>query len=166
MDIVARLGDASEPDPESWIGTATVLATSEATLQSTAVYERDRLDAIDKACQSIGAMAYIAPDGTPMVVDIPPLADVAVWDVEAGSSGVLYEAKRSRSNERAYTAVSASAAAIDGPAPFPPQVVYDTNPDSPTYYLGPLGVVPFFMAWSCSPTRVRRGVRSRQGCRW
>jgi hypothetical protein len=128
------------------LGTSTVVATSEATLQSSAVYERDRLDAIDKACQSIGAMAYIAPDGTPMVVDIPPLADAAVWDVDAGASGVLYEAKRSRSNERAYTAVQASGAAVDGPAPFPPQTVYDDNPDSPTYYLGPLGIVPYFMS--------------------
>jgi hypothetical protein len=24
--------------------------------------------------------------------------------------------------------------------------VYDDNPDSPTYYLGPLGVVPYFMS--------------------
>lgn len=127
------------------LGDATVLASSDATLQSTAVYERDRLDAIDKACQSIGAMAYIAPDGSPMVVDIPPLADVAVWDVDAGDTGVLYNAKRSRTTERTYTAVSASPAAIDGAAPFDPQVVYDDNPDSPTYYLGPMGIKPYFM---------------------
>jgi len=31
VDIVARLGDASEPDPESWIGTATVTNASAGT---------------------------------------------------------------------------------------------------------------------------------------
>lgn len=127
------------------LGTVTVTATSTATLTSPTVYQRDRLGTIDKACQSIGATAYIAPDGTPMLTDIPTLG-TPVWTVDTGDDGILYEASRQRSTDEVYSAVSASPGQIDGSPPFPPQVAYDTRPDSPTYYLGSFGLVPYFMS--------------------
>lgn len=127
------------------LGTVTVTATSTAKLASPQVYERDRLDTIDKACQSIGATAFIAPDGTPMLTNIPTLG-TPVWTVDAGTDGILYKASRERATDEVYSAVSASPAQVDGTPPFTPQVAYDTNPDSPTYYLGSFGVVPYFMS--------------------
>jgi hypothetical protein len=129
------------------LGTVTVTATSTATLTSPQVYERDRLDTIDKACQSIGATVYIKPDGTPMLTDIPLLATTPVWTVNANADdAILYEATRQRSTADVYSAVSATPTQIDGAPPFAPQVAYDTRSTSPTYYLGPFGVVPYFMA--------------------
>lgn len=128
------------------LGEVSMLATSGAALPSWSVYERDRLGAITELLKSIGAQAYIAPDGTPVVVDIPQLVPDPVWDVDTGDVGVLYRASRQRSIERTYSAVSASPAQIDGVAPFGPQVAYDDNPDSPTYYLGPFGLVTYFMS--------------------
>lgn len=127
------------------LGTVTVTATSTATLTSPQVYERDRLGTVDKACQSIGATAYIAPDGTPTLANIPTLG-TPVWTVDTGDDGVLYRASRQRATDEVYSAVSASPGQVDGTPPFPPQVAYDTRPDSPTYYLGDFGLVPYFMS--------------------
>lgn len=127
------------------LGSVHVTATSTATLTSPQVYERDRLATIDKACQSIGATAYIGPDGTPHLTDIPTLG-TPVWTVDAGDDGVLYNAARQRATDEVFSAVAASGAQIDGTPPFPQQVAYDTNPASPTYWLGTFGLVPYFMS--------------------
>ena len=127
------------------LGSVHVTATSTAALLSTAVYERDRLDAIDKACQSIGACAYVAPDGTPTLADIPTLG-TPVWTVDTGDSGVMYKTVRQRSTDDTFSAVVATGTAIDGAAPFAPQIAYDTDPSSPTYYLGDFGLVPYYLS--------------------
>jgi hypothetical protein len=128
------------------LGSVTVTATSLATLPSTVVLEQDRLGEIQKAAESIGAIVYVNASGTPVLADAPTIQPAAVWDVDTGDAGVLYTAARSRSADRAYSAVKASAAQVDGVAQFAPQVVYDDNPDSPTYHLGPFGLVPYFMS--------------------
>lgn len=125
--------------------TYTNLATSDAVLLTDAVYQRDRGKAITDLAASIGVDVFCAPDGTPTIRDIPKLSD-PVWDVDAGDTGVLYQATRQRTADQSYSAVVASGTQINGATPFPPQVVYDDNPLSPTYYLGPFGLVPYYMS--------------------
>lgn len=126
------------------LGAVDVTATSGAVLTSPAVYERDRIDTIEKACASIGATAWIGPNGTPHLANIPKLG-APVWTVDAGDDGVLYRATRQRATDEVYSAVVASGAQVDGSPPFKPQIAYDTDPTSPTYYLGPFGSVPYYM---------------------
>lgn len=127
------------------LGTVTVTATSTAVTPSPLLFERDRAKAIADMCASIGADVLIGPDGTPFVRDAPQLADDPVWQVTIGDDGTLYRATRQRSYERTYSGVVASAGQIDGALPFTPVTVWDTNPDSPTYHLGPFGEVPYFL---------------------
>lgn len=128
------------------LGPVTVTATSLATLPSTAVLEKDRLGEIASAAASIGAIVYVDPNGIPVLADMPTIATTAVWNVDAGTSGVLYSAARKRATDTVYSAVSASQSNVDGTTPFVPQVAYDTDPNSPTYYLGPFGLVTFYMS--------------------
>lgn len=129
---------------EEVLGPVTNLSTSQAPLPSPVLYERDRGKAVDELAASIGAEVFAAPDGTPTIRDVPQLADLPVWAVDPGDDGVLYMATRERSYERTYSGVEASPAQIDGTLPFAPVTVWDTDPTSPTYYLGPFGRVPYF----------------------
>lgn len=127
------------------LGTVTNTCTSFAVTPSPLLYERDRAKAIQEMAASIGADVGVSADGTPYVRDAPVLASTPVWQVTVGDDGILYRATRGRSYERTYSGVVASAAQIDGALPFPPVTVWDTNPGSPTYHLGPFGKVPFFL---------------------
>lgn len=126
------------------LGEVTTLATSTAVTTSPLVYERDRGKAVSEMLASIGAEALIAPDGTPTIRDLPQLADAGVWTVDAGENGVLYGGTRERNYDRTYSGVVAVPDQIDGAAPFDPQVVWDEDPLSETYHLGPFGEVPYF----------------------
>lgn len=126
------------------LGSVQVTATSQAVLPSTTVLEFDRLGEIQKAAESIGAVVYTDVQGGPVIADAPVLQNTAVWDIDVDpDSGILYQASRSRSTDQAYSAVVAVPTGIDGAATFSPQVAYDNDPNSPTYYLGPLGVAPY-----------------------
>jgi hypothetical protein len=58
----------------------------------------------------------------------------------------MYKAGRSRTLDRTYSAVVANGSQIDGTPPFPPQIAYDDDPNSPTYWRGDFGLVPYFMS--------------------
>ncbi|MCW2621942.1 MAG: Peptidase match, partial [Frankiales bacterium] len=137
MPVGMRIADAIGMLISEVLGPASVLATSDAVTGPGLIYERDRGKAIAEMAASIGADVYCAPDGTPMVVDTPQLSATSVWTVDAGAEGVLYEAGRLRSYDDVYSGVVATPAQIDGAAPFEPVVVWDEDPASPTYRLGP-----------------------------
>jgi hypothetical protein len=130
---------------EEVLGPVTNLATSYARTTSPMLLERDRGKAVADMCKSIGADAFMSPDGIPMVVDRPQLAETPVWNVNAGDDGILYSASRERSYERTYSGVVAAPAQIDGSTPFTPAVVWDEDPKSPTWRFGPYGEVPYFL---------------------
>jgi hypothetical protein len=126
------------------LGEVTNLASSLALVTSPLLFERDRAAAVKTLLDSIGAEAIIAPDGTPIIRDIPTLEEEAVWTVDAGNNGVLYSATRSRSYRRTYSGVVAAGSQIDGSTPFDPVAQWDDDPLSPTYRYGPFGQVPYF----------------------
>jgi hypothetical protein len=126
------------------LGPVTNLASSQATLLTDAVFDTDRGKAVTDSATSIGADVFCAPDGSPVIVDTPQLAD-PVWAVDTGDSGILYKASRQRRGSESYSAVAAVSQDVGGAPPWPPQVAYDDDPNSPTYYLGPFGLVPLFL---------------------
>jgi hypothetical protein len=126
------------------LGPVNNLSTSRALTGAGLLYARDRGAAITELANSIAADVYCAADGTPTIRDAPQLAATSVWTVDAGDAGVLYTAARKRTYDRTYSGVQAAPAQIDGSPPFNPVTVWDTDPDSPTYYLGPFGAVPYF----------------------
>lgn len=140
-----RIVDAIATLLTETLGLVTVLTTNAATFDTAKVFERDRAGAIGEMAKSIGVDVFIAADGTPTVTDLPQLAAEPVWTVDAGDQGVLYTATRGRSLAGVYTGVTAVGKQIDGAPPFAPVTVWDADPLSPTYYLGPLGKVPYFM---------------------
>lgn len=130
------------------LGDVTNLASSMALTASPMLFDRDRGKAIGELAASIGADVFCAPDGTPTIRDIPQLANVGVWSIDTGDAGILYTAERERNYERTYSGVTVNPSQVDGAAPFDPVTVWDEDPLSPTYHLGPFGKVPFFYSSS------------------
>lgn len=133
-----------------------IVNTSSTATVGTLVWEQDRDKAIIELAQSIGCWVYFNRDGVctiaPLPVGNPP---AAVWSVDAGATGVLLDANRSRDRSKTYNVVVVSSEKADGVPPFDPVIVWDNDSSSPTYAgsdpvvgtgAGPFGVVPYF--WS------------------
>lgn len=139
-----------------------VTATSTAAVGAV-VWERDRDKAIEELAKSIGAYVSFDRNGTATVEDLPTVSPAAVWLVDASETGVLLAADRDRDRKRTYNVVVAASDKTDGETPFEPVIVWDNNPESPTYCCGgagigtwadfeaariagtgPFGVVPYF----------------------
>lgn len=128
-------------------------ATSTATVGSV-VWERDRDQTIQDLAKSIGAYVSFDRDGVAEIRDLPTSSATTVWTVDASETGVLLDAQRDRDRKRTYNVVVVASDKADGEAPFAPQIVWDTDPDSPTYAgfnpltnpgsAGPFGIVPYF----------------------
>jgi Domain of unknown function (DUF5047) len=110
------------------------------------IWDRDRDAAVVALMTSASAEIFFDRAGLLVARNVPRLTSVPVWTVDAGMSGVLVGADRSRDRARTYSAVVAIGTATDGTTPLAPQIAYDDDPDSPTYYLGPFGLVPYFYA--------------------
>jgi len=109
------------------------------------VWDEDRWAAVQDMARSLGAEVFFNPAGTLVVRPEPTLLSPFVWSVNAGEGGVMVSAGRQMSREGVYNAVVARGEqAADAP---PVQAaVYDLDPASPTYWLGPFGQKPRFYA--------------------
>ncbi len=134
------------PIPNMSVETMRIEATSQMMTPRGIVYERDRTEAIEDLTRSIGAEAFIAPDGVGVIRDVPELSDKPVWLVDASASGVLISADRERNRQKTRNVVVVTSSKADGSQPFPPEIVADTDPSSPTRVDGPFGRVPHFYA--------------------
>jgi len=108
------------------------------------IWDRDRDAAIVALLTSAGAELFFDDTGLIVARNQPRLTSALVWTVDAGESGVLLTADRERSRARTYNTVVVTCESIDGLVPWAPQIAYDDDPASPTYYLGPFGLVPYF----------------------
>lgn len=126
------------------LGPVAVMSDSQAVTGSGLLYERDRGKAIGELAAAAAVDVFCSPDGAPTIRDTPQLADTGVWTVDPGDDGVLYTATRERTHERTYSGVVVAADLPDGAPGFDPVEVWDEDPLSPTYYLGPFGKVPYF----------------------
>jgi hypothetical protein len=108
------------------------------------VWERDRAQAITDLAISIGAEVFFDWTGSLVIRDAPKLSAAPIpWRVDASPTGVLLSGERSRSKERTYNIVVVASSNVDGSTPFPPQIVADTDPASPTN-VAAMGEVPYF----------------------
>lgn len=129
------------------------LATSKATVGAL-TWEKDRDQAIITLAAGIGAWVFFDRNGMATIADIPTVSGTADWTMTAGSeSATILTLDRQRSRTSTYNVVVVESTASSGAA-FPTQVVWDSDPSSPTYAgpdpihrpgaAGPFGVVPYF----------------------
>ncbi|MGZ0147134.1 DUF5047 domain-containing protein [Kribbella sp. WER1] len=115
-----------------------------ATAATPSVYwERERWEAIEQLGQAIGADVYFDPAGNGIIAPAPTVTNTPAWWVDAGELGVMVDGSRETSRETVYNGVVASGES-DGDIPPVTATVWDSNPASPTYYLGTFGKKPFF----------------------
>jgi hypothetical protein len=106
-------------------------------------WERERWDAIEQLGQAIGADVYFDPNGNGVIAPAPAVTNPPAWWVDAGELGVMVDGSRETSREYTYNGVVASGESGGDTAPVT-STVWDTNPASPTYWLGTFGKKPFF----------------------
>lgn len=90
---------------------------------------------------SIGCLLYFDPLGVCVMVSVTDSATV-VWDYSEGAAATVIGIDDTFDDEPGYNGV-----VVDGEATATTPVhavVYDNDPASPTYYLGPYGRVPMF----------------------
>jgi hypothetical protein len=104
----------------------------------------DPWDQATKMAQSIGCELFFDADGkaTLRVEPDPTTAD-PVWSYVDGASATILSAGKTFDDEPGYNGVILSGETASGAAPVR-ATVWDTDPASPTYYLGPYGKVPLF----------------------
>lgn len=110
-----------------------VTATSTAAVGAL-VWDTDRSKAIMDLAESIGAWVYFDRDGVATIADLPTTASSkTAWTVDASPSGVLLSAQRSADRSKTRNVVVVNSEKVDGTALFGPQIVWDNDPNSPTY---------------------------------
>lgn len=92
--------------------------------------------------ESVGASLFFDPLGICTLRPSSNTADVVASFTE-GETATFLDVERDLDDEKTYNAVVATGEAPTSTAPVR-AVAYDANPTSPTYYLGPYGLVPFF----------------------
>lgn len=108
--------------------------------------DNDRYAFLADLAQARGKVMYFDHAGVLRVEDLPDVRHPVV-SVDAGPGGVLVQASRSLDRQDVFNAVVATGEAADDKKP-PRAVVYDSNPDSPTYFYGRFGQVPKFYSSS------------------
>ncbi len=119
-------------------------STDTETIGRAVIVEEDRWAFLNDLVVSNGKVWYFDHRGV-LIIRTPPDATVPVFDVNAGSNGVLVSASRSLSREGVYNAVKASGEGADDTAAVY-AIAYDLNVESLTYWEGSYGKVPRFYA--------------------
>lgn len=123
-------------------------------------FDSSRWEIVKACATAMGAEAYFDRFG---VLQVEPIKDptavgtATVWEFNVGEGfeeirgeigqqryisrpeGILISAKRSVSREQTFNAVAVYGAAPNGTTPQPYALVFDNDPDSPTYYFGEFG---------------------------
>jgi hypothetical protein len=125
-------------------------------LKSTLI-ERDRGTAIRDILTGAGIRGYFAADGafefSPQIYESKP----SVWTLSTGDTGTLISVQEATNREKIYNIVVAIGESNSNDEEKPPvsAVARDTNPDSPTYWQGPFGKVPYFYSSQFITTEVQ-----------
>lgn len=121
-------------------------------LASDHVMGDDRLPFLQDLLAAYGRYAFFDYRGIYAVRPVPDLTQVApVWTIDAGRNGVLVEQQRTISRDAVYNVVVARGEPV-GQLPPVQGLAYDNNPASPTYALGPFGVIPTYYSSSFMTT--------------
>lgn len=127
-------------------------AAADAVIGRNIVEERDRFKVLKELVTSAGKLGYFDYRGVYVVKTPQPITGAPVWTVDAGRGGVQIGMSRKITREGIYNVVVASGEATDTTPPVT-AIVADLNPNSPTRYGGPFGIVPRFYTSSFITTR-------------
>lgn len=123
-----------------------------ATFATAHVMGDDRLPFLQDLLAAYGMYAYFDYRGVYTVRPVPDVKKSSpVWTIDAGRNGVLVEMKRKISRASVYNVVVARGEPV-GELPPVQGIAYDNNPSSPTYALGPFGVIPTYYSSSFMTT--------------
>lgn len=116
-------------------------------------WDQDRDKAIIELDESIGTWTSFSRTGAAEINPMPlASARSAAWVIDASASGILLDASRSVDRTKTYNVVVVNSDKVDGSVLFDPQIVWDQDPNSPTYAgtnpltaanVGPFGIVPY-----------------------
>ena len=104
----------------------------------------DRLDAIITMAEALDAEFFNDNVGDFVLVDATPTVTTPVWTVDAGEDGVLISMEEAYNRQEQYNAVGLTASAEDEQDIY--AFVWDDEPTSPTFFDGPFGKRPIFLA--------------------
>lgn len=109
--------------------------------------ESDPWQAVTDWAAAIGCEVFLDRNGALTIQDEPdPTADPVVWTYQDGTldaNAVLLSVNRGLSDEPGYNGIVLTSESTTLPAPIRIEL-WDDDPDSPTYALGPYGKVPYF----------------------
>lgn len=121
----------------------------------------DRWVEATRMAAAIGYEVFFGEDSGLVLRPVPDLTsqEPAVRFVE-GETAALLEADRELSDDPGYNGVVLDAEATNLPVPLR-SIVWDTDPDSPTYHLGPYGQVPRFVTSPYVATQAQADAAAR-----
>lgn len=96
--------------------------------------------------ESIGYVGYFAPDGSCIIKPIPDINDASLavaWQYLEGPDCIMIDVDRDQDNTDIFNGQIVTGASTYGLTPARAEV-WDNDPNSPTYYLGPYGKNPNF----------------------
>lgn len=114
-----------------------------ATFATAHVTEDDRFGFLNDIAKSYGKIMFWDYRGQLRIED-PPDPGSPVYEVNSGPGGVLVKLNRELSRDGVYNAVVANGETTDDNIPPVTALVYDNDPNSPTYWFGRFGKVPRF----------------------
>jgi Domain of unknown function (DUF5047) len=129
---------------------ATILfdfAADESTFDTQHVAEQDRYKFLNELAKAQGKVMYWDHRGQ-LRIESPLDPSSPVWEVNSGEDGILVKLQRELTRDGVYNAVVATGETTDESKPPVTAIVYDVNPDSPTYWEGRFGKVPRFYSSS------------------
>jgi hypothetical protein len=106
------------------------------------IAEEDRYGFLRDVAQSRGKIMYWDYRGVLKVVS-PPDPTVPVYEINSGAGGVMVSLSRTLTRQSVYNGVVATGEST-GDIPPVTALVFDSNPNSPTYWNGRFGRVPRF----------------------
>lgn len=115
---------------------------------------------IQELVRAYGKICYFDYAGRFVVRDLPNTSGRPVFDINAGTNGVLVHAARTISRDGVYNAVVATGEPVGNAAPVY-GIAFDNDPASPTFYGGVFGKVPKFFASSFLTTDAQCGVAAQ-----
>lgn len=139
--ITAILALIANRDPTSVVNCS--VTTTELTPQMTLDIGADPWDALTNMCAAIGVEAFYDVNGAVTVQSVPdPTVNPVVFSFIEGQAGnTMTDVGREFDDEPGFNGVTMSGESSSLSAPVF-ATVWDTDPDSPTYYLGKYGQVP------------------------
>lgn len=128
------------------IGTSVAVVDTTGSTAVAAVLDIDRerwADGVERLADAIAAEVFFDAEGNGVIRPQSQITDTVRWVIATGMDGILVSKSDKLSRDGTYNGVVASGQRSDGTAPAS-STVWDSDPASPTYYLGGFGKKPRF----------------------